>query len=686
LSDLIKVQQQQRNITSFNGYQSMDVQLTLQDGRIVKAKYIIKGSHYYLLAAASKNSKVDFSNFFSSFQFTSFKYPVAQNFVDTFLHYSVSTPIIPELEQDLRALIEKIGNDGGNRFGFSDVDTYWPKARNVLFKSDSTGEMIAVTMQQYPKYFLVKDSSTFWKDEINDYLAKTDFVLAKKEYFKTDDGLTGYNLVLRDTNSSRQINRLVLLKSDRLYRIVSMGDTLNNRSNFVNNFYKTFHPESNLPEKNIFTGSIDNFLKDFFSADSATHAKAQVSISNIYYTKNDIGKLVSIISKLKYNDKDYLDSKSRFISELGYITDTTATADIVNTLKEIYYKTTDTSAFQNVVVRALAKKKTIQSYALLKELLLQDPPVFATGYEYSSFFNDIKDSLLLAKKLFPEFLQLSTIADYKDEINSLLVTLVDSNLVTAKDYENYFTKIYFDAKLELKKQQGRDEKITGPDNKDNSRQKAYLGYNYPDSKTGLDDYAVILMPFYDKPQVQNFFEKLLYSRDQSLQLSTAIIMLRNKKLVPDSLLFMLAVKDVNRVKLFKALETVGLLNKFPKPYKTQIDIARSILSANKLDSIVYLSNKSINFRNKKGFVYFFKYRIKKEDGWRIGISGIQPENIKEVSSNSSLVKLTDKKIKDDEPLNDQLENQLKKLLFSLTKSGKNFYRGENYNRFRKDDY
>lgn len=123
--------------------------------------------------------------------------------------------------------------------------------------------MIAVTMQQYPKYFHVKDSSTFWKDEINDYLAKTDFVLTKKEYFKTDDGLTGYNLVLRDTNSSRQINRLVLLKNDRLYRIVSMGDTLNNRSKFVHNFYKTFHPENNLPERNIFTGSIDNFLKDF---------------------------------------------------------------------------------------------------------------------------------------------------------------------------------------------------------------------------------------------------------------------------------------------------------------------------------------------------------------------------------------------------------------------------------------
>ena len=687
LSAFIKAQQQ-RNISSFNGYPAMDVQATLKDGRIIKAKFIIKGSHYYLLAAACKNSNADLRDFFSSFQFTSFKYPQGQNFVDTFLHYTVTTPIIPELEENLRALIEKMGNDGGYRYGFPNVDTYWPKARNALFKSDSTGEIIAVAMQQYPKYFYVKDSSVFWKDEIKDYLARTDFVLAKKDYFKTNDGLTGYKLILRDTNSSRQINRLLLLKNDRLYRIVSMGDTLNAESDFVKNFYATFHPQNSQPERNIFTSTIDSFLDDFFSADSATHAKAQASISNIYYTKNDIPKLVNTINRLKYGDKDYLDSKSRFIAELGYITDTTVTATIVNALKDIYYKTADTSTFQNMVLKALAKNKTRQSYTLLKELILQDPPVFATNYEYSSFFADINDSLFLARQLFPEILQLSTIEDYKDELNSLLVTLVDSNLISAKDYENYYTKIYFDARIELKKQRGKDEKIIEREKnkEDNDEQKTYPVYNYPNSKTGLDDYAVLLMPFYDKPQVQNFFEKLLYSRDQSLQLSTAVLMLHNKKYVPDSLLLNLASKNEYRIKLYKALETAELTNKFPLRYKNQIDIAKSILSTDKIDSIVYITNKPITFRNNKGLVYFFKYRIKKEDGWKIGISGLQPENINEVSSNSKLVKLTDKRIRYDEPLNDQLEKQLKKLLFSLSKSGKSFYQSENYSRFRKDDY
>src|SRR5207253_8641866 len=140
-------------------------------------------------------------------------------------------------------------------------------------------------------------------------------------------------------------------------------------------------------------GTIDNFLNDLFSKDSATHTKAQASISNFYFAKKDIPKIVNAINRLQYGDKDYIDSKSRLIAELGYITDTTAAPAIVSALKDIYYKTADTSTFQNVVLRALAKKKTRQSYALLKELLLQDPPVFAGNYEYRTFFNDINDSL-----------------------------------------------------------------------------------------------------------------------------------------------------------------------------------------------------------------------------------------------------------------------------------------------------
>ena len=83
-------------------------------------------------------------------------------------------------------------------------------------------------------------------------------------------------------------------------------------------------------------------------------------------------------------------------------------------------------------------------------------------------------------------------------------------------------------------------------------------------------------------------------------------------------------------------------------------------------------------------VYFFKYRIKKDDDWKIGISGLQPENVTAVSSNDRLSTMTDKKLKADEPMDEQLQKQLKKLLFSFHKSSKNFYSADDYySKFRK---
>ncbi|MDQ6722999.1 MAG: hypothetical protein M3Z01_01860, partial [Thermoproteota archaeon] len=644
MSSIIK-DVQLRKYSSCNGYPALDVNATLKDGRKLKAKFIIKGPHYYLLAAAGKNYNNDFTDFFSSFKFTPYKYSLPKNLVDTFLNYAVTTPIVPDLEPEMRALIEKIGDIKINIPNIL-VDSYWPKTKNALYKSDSTGELIAVAMQQYPTYYYIKDSTSFWDNEIKDYLVRTGFVIAEKKPVMNKGVVAGYDLILKDTNSSRRIKRLIILKNDRLYRIVSMTDSLSKESDFINFFYNTFQPLENEKPRNIFKSTIDNFLNDFFSTDSATHAKAQSSISNIYYTKKDIPKLVSAINKLPFGDKDYFDSKTRFISELGYITDTTASAEIVRALKDIYYRTADTTTFQNVVLQALAKNKSKASYKLLKELLLQDPPVFADNYEYGKFFTDIKDSLLLAKHLFPEILQLSTISDYKDDINALLVSLVDSNLITAKEYENYFTKIYFDARLELKKQQAKDERAMISE-KINSDQKNYSVFT--SSKTGLADFAVLLMPFYDKPEVKSFFDKLILLRDQSLQLSTAVLLLRKNKFVPDSILNNLAANDEYRIKLYKKLDKASLLNKFPAQYKTQQAIAKSIISNGKLDTIIYVSHKLMNFHNKKGNVYFFKYKLKNEDAWKIGISGLQPENSYEVNCEGELVKLTDKKIKNEDP-------------------------------------
>ena len=186
------------------------------------------------------------------------------------------------------------------------------------------------------------------------------------------------------------------------------------------------------------------------------------------------------------------------------------------------------------------------------------------------------------------------------------------------------------------------------------------------------------MPYYEKNKnVQNFFARLLQSKDNDVKLNTVVLMLRNDKSVADSIVLNLAANERYSSTLFHDLEKIKKLHKFPSQYKTQINITRSSLAKvnefDKLDSMVYLEKKSVTVKGKSGLVYFFKYRVKPTDQWRIGISGLQPENMNEVSSECSIVSMTDVKLKENEPVTEQLNTQLRKILFGLHKSGKNFY-------------
>ena len=672
-----------RKQSSLSGYPCLDVTDKMKDGTEVKARFIIKGPHYYVLAVKSKNKKNDAKAFFDSFRFVAYNYNNPTAYIDTFMHFTVSTPVFPQLDADLRKLTEQAGTDAANGNNYSGYISYWPKPKNGVFKNDSTGELIGVSVQEYPKYYYIKDSVKSFRNEMNNFL-KNDMVLYKSDSFFFDNGLKGYRFTLRDTGSSRTINRVIMLKGNYRYSLVCSGDTLTEQSAFINNFFKSFVPidKNNVP--GIYNNHLADFFTDLFSTDSTVRNKARQSIPSVYYGEQGIPLIMDAIGKLNIADKDYFETKTKLIAELGYIRDTTR-QEVVADLKKIYEQTIDTSLFQNEVLRSLARHKTSTAYALFRELVLQDPPIFENSYDYTSLFSIFDDSLQLSKTLFPDLLQLSSMDDYKSKVLSLLVTLVDSNFIKANDYENYFSKIYYDARIELKKQQGKDEKRMEQESKkdDNINQLRYTNYGYTNNRSGLNDYGVLLLPFYDKnTNVQKYFEKLLQSKDPDVRLNTALLLIRSDKNVADSILLQLAEADQSRAKLFIKLEKAKRLDKFPGTYKNQVSMARSLMlndrGYDKIDSVVFIKKQIAGYRDKKGLVYFFKYRIKKEDGWKIGISGLQPEDETAVSSDAHLTAMTDKKLKDDESQDDQLQKILKKMVFALYRSGKYFYSTNNY--------
>lgn len=669
-----------RHQASLNGFPELDVTEILKDSSIIHARYFIQGPHYYIVARRTSASNRQPGEYLNSFSFRPYNYSRPQLYIDTFLRASVMTTVKPEIDESMRSLIEQGMDAITNGNNYNGYISYWQKPKSGTFTNDSTGETIMVQTQEFPKYFYIQDSSKYLDNEISTLLNRNDMYLSGKVNYINEGGFSGVNFTLRDTGSSRTVNHLLLIRNNFKYRVSTVADTVNGSSESGKMFFSSFRPVQPETSKNVYDNKLPLFFSDLFSTDSALQKKAQQALSNIRYGINGIPLIMNAIKRLSVNDNDYYNTKSKLIAELGYIND--STSDILVThLKNIYEETADTSLFQNEVIKALAKLKTKASFLQLKEYFLQDPPIFENNYDYNSVFNSLSDTMKLSALLFPELLQLATLDDYKEKITELLVNAVDSGYITGDAYRNYFPSVYIDAIVALKKQKSKDEKQMQDDAKQagNDDEPSRV-YDYNEAGTDLYNYSILLMPYYDQNKnVQAFFTRLLQSKDNDVKLNTAVLMLRYDKPVTDSILVNLASNDRYCSTLYFNLERIRKTAKFPARYRNQLDIARSRLvkmnEYDKLDSIVYISKQPVTVKGKNGAVYFFKYRVKPTDQWRIGFSGLQPENNVDISTDFSIVSMTDVKLKENIPADQQFNTQLKKILSGFHKSGKNFYMG-----------
>lgn len=665
-----------------NGYPALDMTFELKNGKLLQARGILRGPHFYLVAAtAPKKNAQALTKYIASFKLQEFQYAPSTPYTDTLFHFTVNTPIKPVLDKTLVQMMNKMTNESFIEEAYGQFN-YWPAEQFAGFKADSTGETIMVKVQRYPKYFFSKDTAKFWREELNEKSYRNEVIVSKTPLLFSGSTTTGYQLVIQDTNTARKIIRRHLLKDNYTYCISILTDTLSQPSSFVTAFLASFTPEEKSLGPSVFSNKVNNFFTDYYSKDTAVQKKASAAISNVNFSVADTARLMEAIGKLQYGSKNYFDVKTRFINELGYLKDSCCVDRVVRLLERLYNETADTSYFQDEVLRALARMKTQSAYAKLKELLLQDPPVFDENFDDNSLFTHLEDSLALTRSLFPELLQLASLEDYKTPVISLLREMADSGYITAKDYETYYSKLYFDAKIELKRQQGRDEKTLEQQSKEEDGDENVRGVNSELSSSDLANYAVLLAPFYKKnAAVPRYFDRLLQSKDPEVQCQAGLIMVKNGYPVPDSLWRSLAGRDSYRARLLSLLEKIKRTDLMPATYKTQELVARAILmheeGYEKLDSIVLIKSQLLRVKSKEGIVHFFKYRVKKGDEWKLGISGLQPANKKEVNSGSELVKMTNRKIKQGEELNELLQTELQKLVFARHKGAVMFFEDEN---------
>jgi hypothetical protein len=147
-----------------------------------------------------------------------------------------------------------------------------------------------------------------------------------------------------------------------------------------------------------------------------------------------------------------------------------------------------------------------------------------------------------------------------------------------------------------------------------------------------------------------------------------------------------AADDEYRIDLYRSLKKAKLMDKFPVKYNSQADLVRSaIMNSSSYDTLVLLDKMPVTYKGKKGAVYFFKYKNKKEEKkWKILYYGMQPENVKEFDDdNDDFISETsysysrngDDKLDETKPVKEQLQKMMKIMLYKKHSSASQFYDG-----------
>ena len=718
-----------RKQTTFKGYPALDCRYKDKNGGLFITRFIIQGPHYYTLLAHGKKETAAMTNFLNSFEITPFIYGEATHQKDTSLYFSSSTPVISG-EKKI-----KINMNRTNYYPDSDVEEE-PETdllesgvyRNKLISNDSTGEKIFVTFYKSPKYYFTRDTLSLYKDSQDPFFGSDSTLIIR--YTKKavlPDKMKVSELIVSDTGSSRALWGKSFYRDGVGFYLLTQIDTLSKPSGFVQQFFEGFVPSDKLKEVNPFTKKSTLFFEDFMSKDSILHKRAVKFIDEIVLDSSDLPQLKNAIAWLDWDEKKYLETKEALIKKLGEI-NTNSSADF---LKSLYYSLDDTVQLQYSALESLLRHKTQNAFAIFRDIVNTEPPVlefndagyadnkysvadysYASGSGNGKFFDELADTLKLTRTILPGLLPLLNLDDYKSSIMKLLGQLVDSNLVNSTDYAMYFSKFMIEAKQELKKQSIAEKKrAIKKAEEEKEEKKTTYSFDVQNNKdAGNDDlslYATLLLPFWEtNSTVQPLIQQMLQSKDKQLKYKTLLLLLKNNKPYPDSLIKFFASLDEYRFQLFSDLKEMNRLGKFPAFYNNHLDLGRSSLLNTKIydkpDSVMYIDRLMADYKGKRGFIYFYRYKVKKDDlNWKLATMGLVPENPNQfVFEDSSQINLaefhspllksfwynqysftsfSETKLNDKESVTDQLKKMLKKIIYSRRKSAKNFYEEENDN-------
>ncbi|MGB6150806.1 MAG: TraB/GumN family protein, partial [Pricia sp.] len=532
----------------------------------------LRRGEYYLLGILTEYGK-EAEEFFDSFRLKPAQYETPfETVIDTALYFSTKSMVKPP----------KFVESSNSYFsGAPKTKSYDPFHKKTVYRNKND-EAITVELNKAHDFLMFSTLDSAWALRKKMY-AHRQFHIVNERLKTTPDGYEEMQLTLTDTASTRGILIKNIIKGGLLYELKAVVDTIETPSRFVTEFFENFKPKDTVIGRDI----LEDKAPDFFAALRNNDSIVLDGHRYIKFSEKHADSLQKYISEHEFGTATR-QLQSYLILQLGQLEDVDAT----KFYKDFYAKSYNNSTAQAMVLQSVSQKRDEASAELLLELMATDLPLLSNTFHISYIFAPYRENLPLAKKLFPELLQYSTISEYKAPIFSLLAKLVSEGGLRPKVYKKYKSQILNDAKIQLKRQLGRD--LT-------SNTQDFYSPRTPQQDRGvLEDYVTLLYPFSNEKRVMQFFHKVALIEDPDIRTTYVALLIENGHFVPERELLDLASDLNTRQLLFNKLKKAGKLELFPEKFKTQPSLAEAQLFA----SGNYVSTRDeMNFLTKKDLVY-----------------------------------------------------------------------------------
>lgn len=582
--------------SSVSGFPSWKSSFKNKKGEIYHGQFLQVNLDNYAFIIRSNNAK-KIANYFNSIKIQKPEYTKFWSYEDTVkLHYAVEIPY------DLN----DIQNELYYNFDWSNADDLNEDEgmrRTYYLDPPQSHESIQLKFRRYHRYHLEEDTLAFINETIKSLANDKWMVMTENSRKITPTGFR-VHCTYTDTSSTRAIDALYELYNSTLYTLKSSFDTKLGRSEFLTHTFETFRPSDNYFKHSIFEDMSEVFIDNLYSTDSTTQKNALLLVEDVSLSNKSADRIRQTLKKLPEFEekKDQESVKNSLLAEL--YRDTSMVN--IDFLTQEYYVNTDSANIQLRILQNLGWMDTKDATLRFKKLLLDEPPI---GGRLNSFspLSTLRDSLELAKLVFPEAFSLVSLNEYESSTYSLLATLVDSNAVSSKTYENNLNLILLEAKNELKRVNGTDE----------------TAYNF-DTSTLLD-YCSILLPYKKKPEVEAFFNKIYKTKKNKLLLDMIDFNHDHKIQTPDSIINKIASDKDIKLSLYIRLMNNDMLNQLHVEWNNPDSLVNFYCKnayeskynrENKIDDIKVIQSFVDTLKGQPYQVYYVKFKRKNEMDWR----------------------------------------------------------------------